>query len=81
MEKGIQKGIQKGMQKGIEKGIEKGKKESLKEIILKQLKIKFENIPEKYHDKIKKLNEDELEKLTEEIITISNINELDKYIE
>ncbi|HLK56051.1 MAG TPA: DUF4351 domain-containing protein [Chthonomonadaceae bacterium] len=68
-----QRGIEKGIEQGIEQGIVRGKRETL----LRQLRLKFGDLPEGLQARIEALSDpDELDLLSDRIITAQNLEEV-----
>jgi len=63
----------------IQEGKAEGKAEGKVELIIKQLKKRFNKIPEFYVKRMYELNIDKLEKIGENIFDIKKIEDLDKY--
>jgi len=63
-----------------EKGREKGKKEGIEKIVCKLLTKKFGQIPDKYKQKLNKLDEKKLELIGEKIFDMEDIRELENYL-
>lgn len=60
---------------------EKAEKKGKAEILIMQLERKFSEIPVTYQDNIKKLGEENLDKIAVDIFELNSINDLDKYFE
>jgi flagellar biosynthesis/type III secretory pathway protein FliH len=81
-DKGMKKGLEKGMEKGIEKGMEKGRTEGKQESACMLLAIKFGTESTKLQERIKRItDETALDRLIEELIVTSNIQDATKVIE
>ena len=80
-EEGMEKGIKKGIEKGIEKGKEEGKLEERKELIIEILNQRFgKEFDKELEEKIKKANEEEINKIKKNILKIT-IDELKDILE
>ncbi|MBE0068295.1 DUF4351 domain-containing protein, partial [Thermoanaerobacterium thermosaccharolyticum] len=68
--------LKKSMEKGMEKGIEKG----MENLVIRLLKKKFSDIPEKYIKLIEDADEKTLFQIADNIFEINKIEDLEKYI-
>ncbi|GAA0753282.1 DUF4351 domain-containing protein [Clostridium sartagoforme] len=68
------------IEEGIKKGREEGREEGKAELLIKQLMKKFNKLPIKYKDKIKKLPEETLEVIGMDIFDLESIEDLEKYL-
>jgi hypothetical protein len=68
--------LKKSMEKGMEKGIEKG----MENLVIRLLKKKFSDIPEKYIKLIEDADEKTLLQIADNIFEINKIEDLEKYI-
>lgn len=65
-------------QKGKEEGIEEGRKEKA-ELLIEQLRKKFNGLPENYEDKIENLSNDKIKAIGVDIFDIEKIEDLERY--
>ena len=49
-------------------------------MLIKQLGIKFKNLPKNYEEKIKELSEDKIEEIGLNIFNLNNLNDLNQYL-
>ena len=63
-----------------EKLKEEGKKEQTLKMALKLLNKKFGSLPEKYKEKLKSKNEEELELIIENVFDIKELSDLEEYL-
>jgi hypothetical protein len=63
------------------KAEKEGIKEGKVEILVKILRKKFGVLPQDYENKIRKLSEEVIDRITTDIFDISNVEELNKYFE
>ncbi|MFU0781516.1 MAG: DUF4351 domain-containing protein [Thermoanaerobacterium thermosaccharolyticum] len=68
--------LKKSMEKGMEKGIEKG----MENLVIRLLKKKFSDIPEKYIKLIEDADEKTLLQIADNIFEINKIEDIEKYI-
>ncbi|AEF17829.1 hypothetical protein Thexy_1809 [Thermoanaerobacterium xylanolyticum LX-11] len=74
-EEELKKSMEKSMEKGIEKGIEKG----MENLVIRLLKKKFDDVPEKYLRLIEDADEKTLLQIADNIFEINKIEDLEKY--
>ena len=65
-------------QKGKEEGIEEGRKEKA-ELLIEQLRKKFNGLPENYENKIENLSNDKIKAIGVDIFDIEKIEDLERY--
>ncbi|WKV08517.2 DUF4351 domain-containing protein [Thermoanaerobacterium sp. CMT5567-10] len=68
--------LKKSMEEGMEKGIEKG----MENLVIRLLKKKFSDIPEKYIKLIEDADEKTLLRIADNIFEINEIEDIEKYI-
>ena len=66
-------------QKGMEKGRKEGREEGKTELLIKQLRKKFNELPENYENRIKKLSKDKIETIATDIFDMDRIEDLKRY--
>lgn len=79
-EKGMEKGMKEGREKGREEGREEGKKKGQVMVIKKQLIKKFGNIPSDLLDAITNLKDEKLEVLSIELIDMTSLDDLRRFV-
>jgi len=67
----------KGIEQGIEQGIERGKVNILTLLLMKKFN---NNVPNKYLEKIKTLNESQIDIITLDIFEMQDVTDLEKYL-
>lgn len=77
-EQGIEQGIEQGRKEGIEQGIEQGLNQGEVELLTRQLKIKFGELPEWATTKLNQCTTSQLESLSERIFDVTT---LEKFFE
>ena len=72
-----QRGIQKGMVKGIEKGMEKGIAHGTRQTLLRQMAVKFGELPISVREHIEsRADTTELNRLTDLVVSASSLDEM-----
>ena len=72
-QRGIEKGIVRGIEQGIEQGVVRGKRETL----LRQLRLKFSDVPPPLQARIEALSDaDELDRLSDRFVSASSLDEM-----
>ncbi|MFC0904306.1 DUF4351 domain-containing protein, partial [Clostridium sp. MT-14] len=69
---------QKGKEEGKEEEREKGRKEKA-ELLIEQLRKKFNGLPENYENKIENLSNDKIKVIGVDIFDIEKIEDLERY--
>ncbi|MCC9293910.1 DUF4351 domain-containing protein [Clostridium sp. WLY-B-L2] len=69
---------QKGKEEGKEEEREKGRKEKA-ELLIEQLRKKFNGLPENYENKIENLSNDKIKAIGVDIFDIEKIEDLERY--
>jgi predicted transposase YdaD len=75
-QEGWEQGLEKGRQEGLEKGLDKGRREGQRRVLLKQLRLRFGQIPRKITARVAKAEAEQLELWAERILTASSIDEV-----
>ena len=74
----IHENRQKGIEKGIEKGLRKGKQEAKQNALIRQLTLKFRQVPESTIETIQKTTQPErLDHWLDQIILVNRLEEMD----
>ena len=73
-----EEGLKAGRKEGLEEGLEEGRKEGESEVLKRQLKIKFGELPEWAIVKLKQCSTNELETLSERIFEAQTLKEFFK---
>jgi hypothetical protein len=63
----------------MEKGRKEGREEGKTELLIKQLRKKFNELPENYENRIKKLSKDKIETIATDIFDMDRIEDLKRY--
>lgn len=80
LERTILEGFKEYEKRGIEKGIEKRIEKGIGEVVIRQLKKKFSDIPEIYIGKIRSADKNTLINIADNIFEIKTLDDLDKYL-
>jgi len=78
--KGIQEGIQQGIQQGVQKGRQEGWRDGQINVILSLLKKVLGRIRPDLEQEIRVLTDDEIEKLTYDLLDMRAINDLETWL-
>ena len=73
-----QEGKEEGREEGKEEEREKGRKEKA-ELLIEQLRKKFNGLPENYENKIENLSNDKIKAIGVDIFDIEKIEDLERY--
>ena len=78
IERGIEQGIARGKAQGIEQGIEQGETRAKQEVILKMIRLRFEDVPESVTSQITQIRSlARLDALVENVLTAQTLDEID----
>lgn len=80
IEIGMERGLERGLEKGLEKGREEGREEGERKLVLRQLNKKLTYLEDKIKDQITKLDIAKIEKLGEALIDMTNIDDLQNWL-
>lgn len=72
MEKGLERGLEQGLQQGVKKGIRLGEAQML----LRQLSLRFGNLPQSAREQVETADADTLLRWSERILTASTLDEV-----
>lgn len=75
-EKGLKLGIEQGIEQGLEQGIEQGLKQGKLQTLQKLIELKFGEQSQTQQEQLEQLNLSQLEKITEQILKASSMEEL-----
>ena len=73
-------GIKEGKEEGKEEGKKEGKKEGKTELLITQLKKRFNGLSDYYTDKIKSLPEDAIDQIATDIFDLEKVDDIKKYL-
>ncbi|WP_294181186.1 DUF4351 domain-containing protein [uncultured Clostridium sp.] len=62
-----------------QKGKEEGREEGKADLLIKQLRKKFNGLPENYEEKIRKLSKEKIESIATDIFDLEKIKDLERY--
>lgn len=72
-QRGMQKGIEQGIEQGVEQGILRGKKTT----VLRQMEVKFGELPERVRVQVEAISDpEELDRLADLIVTADSLNQM-----
>ena len=72
----IERGIAKGLERGIAKGLEKGIAEGQTQVVLRQMRLKFGELPEAVQARVRSASPDELDRFAERILVAQSLDEV-----
>ncbi len=73
---GIEKGIEKGIERGRSEGREEGRIEALAELLLRQLALRFGDVPGVVHEQLRGALAAELEAWAEAVLVAASLDEV-----
>jgi hypothetical protein len=71
---------EEGLREGMKEGMKEGIREGIVEVIFRQLKKKFGDVPQDYRLKIRSLDKESLTELSENILDINSLDDIDKFL-
>ena len=75
---GFQEGMQQGRQQGMQQGLQQGLQEGEQRLLEKQLKVKFEDLPIRYIEKIRQAEPTELDQWGVNLMNASTLEDVFK---
>ncbi len=76
IERGRTEGIERGRAEGIEKGIERGRSEALAELLLRQLSLRFGDVPDAVRERVRSASAAELEAWAEAVLAAPSLDDV-----
>ena len=77
IEQGIERGIEQGIERGIEQGIEQGIVRGKRQTLLRQMTVKFGELPAAVHEQLASLaDSEELDRLADRVVRASSLAEM-----
>ncbi|MDR2113614.1 MAG: Rpn family recombination-promoting nuclease/putative transposase [Candidatus Accumulibacter sp.] len=73
-QKGLQKGLQQGIQQGMQQGIQQGMLKGQANILSKQLKLRFGDLPPEVVERLSRATQDELDAWGEAILSVPTLS-------
>jgi flagellar biosynthesis/type III secretory pathway protein FliH len=80
-EKGIEEGRQRGIKEGRQHGIQEGRQQEALKLTLRLLRKRVGALPTDIRKRVETLSLSQLEKLSEALFTLSNINDLTSWLD
>ncbi len=76
IEQGIERGRAEGRAEGMEKGIERGRIQALAELLLRQLALRFGDVPDAVGERVRRASASELEAWAEAVLVAASLDEV-----
>ncbi len=76
LERGLQRGLERGRAEGIEKGIERGRSEALAELLLRQLSLRFGDVPGAVRERVRGASAAELVAWAEAVLAATSLDDV-----
>jgi predicted transposase YdaD len=73
---GLEQGLEKGLEQGLEKGVERGIRQGEAQMLLRQLSLRFGNLPQSVRDQVETADADTLLGWSERILTATTLDEV-----
>jgi hypothetical protein len=75
-EEGLEQGLEQGLEKGLEQGVKKGIRQGEAQMLLRQLSLRFGNLPLSAREQVESADADTLLRWSERILTASTLDEV-----
>ncbi len=76
LERGLQRGLERGRAERLEKGIERGRSEALAELLLRQLSLRFGDVPGAVRERVRNASAAELEAWAEAVLVAMSLDDV-----
>ncbi len=76
IERGRAEGIERGRAEGLERGLERGRSEALAELLLRQLSLRFGDVPDAFRERVRGASAAELEAWAEAVLAAPSLDDV-----
>ncbi len=76
IERGRAEGIERGRAEGLERGLERGRSEALAELLLRQLSLRFGDVPDAVRERVRGASAAELEAWAEAVLAAPSLDDV-----
>ena len=74
IEQGVQQGVQQGIQRGMQQGMQQGRLEGKVQLLMRQLTVRFGELPVWVIDRLTRADESTLDVWTESVLTAESLD-------